>query len=179
VKAAILVAMFEALRLWPFLLGGLVACESQPAPPVRAETSAKAEAPSRAGYKPYGGSISLTQASALGRVLADPGPYRDKPVLVEGKVRRACSRKGCWMELAESLDPAATGCRVTFKDYGFFVPTSSAGADARVEAVVQVERVQAATVEHLESEGARFAHKNPDGTADEVRLVASAVELKQ
>jgi hypothetical protein len=29
----------------------------------------------------------------------------------------------------------------------------------------------------MESEGARFAKKNADGTADEVRLVATGVEL--
>jgi hypothetical protein len=83
------------------------------------------------------------------------------------------------MELAESAEASATACRVTFKDYGFFVPTDSAGADARVQAVVQIETVKAATVEHLESEGARFANKNPDGTADEVRLIATAVELRK
>lgn len=171
--------MIDARRFWPLLLVVLLgACESKLVPPP-VKARAGAEAASRAGYEAYGDRITLSRAEPLGRVLANPEPFREQPVLVEGKVRRACSRKGCWMELAESADPASASCRVTFKDYGFFVPTSSAGAEARVQAVVRIERVRSETVEHLESEGARFAHKNPDGTADEVRLVASAVELRQ
>jgi hypothetical protein len=69
--------------------------------------------------------------------------------------------------------------RVTFKDYGFFVPIDSAGAEARVQGVVAVETVAARYVKHLEEEGARFASKADDGTAREVRLVANGVELKK
>jgi len=34
-------------------------------------------------------------------------------------------------------------------------------------------------VEHWESEGATFALKNPDGTAREIHLVATGVELQR
>ncbi len=81
------------------------------------------------------------------------------------------------MELAESVETNTPGCRVTFKDYGFFVPTNSGGAHAKVEGVVEVEKVAASHVKHLEEEGATFAKKAPDGTAEEVRLVATGVEL--
>jgi hypothetical protein len=81
------------------------------------------------------------------------------------------------MELSEALDPALPGCRVTFKDYGFFVPLDSAGSKARVQGTVEVTQVGPDQVAHLESEGAHFASKQPDGTAREVRLVASGVEL--
>ena len=81
--------------------------------------------------------------------------------------------------LSESLAKDAPGCRVTFKDYGFFVPLDSAGSHARVQGTLAVEKIAAGTVQHLEEEGARFARKNPDGTADEVRLVATGVELRK
>jgi hypothetical protein len=81
------------------------------------------------------------------------------------------------MELAESLDGPDPGCRVSFKDYGFFVPTDSQGATATVEGVVAVKRVPRGRVSHLEAEGAKFAQKNPDGTANEVQLVATGVEM--
>jgi hypothetical protein len=110
-------------------------------------------------------------------VLKSPDKFADQNVLVEGEVRRACTRKGCWMELSEAQDPAAPGCRVTFKDYGFFVPTDSAGSKARVEAKVESRAVKPELVAHLESEGAKFADKAPDGSAHEVRLVATGVEL--
>jgi hypothetical protein len=125
----------------------------------------------------FGAPLGAGENVKLSTILAEPAKYKDKSVLVEAEVRRACSRKGCWMELAESTDKSAPGCRVTFKDYGFFVPTDSAGAHARVHGSIAIETVAANYVKHLEEEGARFAHKNADGTADEVRMVATGVEL--
>jgi len=109
----------------------------------------------------------------LTTLLSNPQQYADKTVTTEGKVQRACTRKGCWMEIGEGDD----ACRVTFKDYGFFVPRDSAGAYARIQGKVATRVVEAAAVEHLEAEGARFKNKKPDGSATEVRLIASAVEL--
>jgi hypothetical protein len=89
-------------------------------------------------------------------------PEDGKNVLVEGVVRRACSQMGCWMELAPSEGGA--GVRVTFKDYGFFVPTDSAGATARVKGTIKVA-----------DEGASMTA----GAQREVRLVATGVELRR
>ncbi len=125
----------------------------------------------------FGSQFSGAPKAALQEILAAPMAYSGKTVEVAATVRRACSRKGCWMELAESADGAGIGCRVTFKDYGFFVPTDSAGRSARVEGAVVVKQVAASHVAHLESEGATFTSKNEDGSANEVQLVATAVAL--
>jgi hypothetical protein len=68
---------------------------------------------------------------------------------------------------------------VTFQDYAFFVPTDAAGSRAKLEGVVQVTEVKAEAVDHYESEGATFTNKDADGSAKEVRLVASGVELER
>ena len=81
------------------------------------------------------------------------------------------------MEIATGSDPALPGCRVTFKDYGFFVPTDSAGARAKVQGTLGVNTLPPERVAHLESEGGRFPSKKADGSVDELRLVASGVEL--
>lgn len=81
------------------------------------------------------------------------------------------------MELSTSKQSDAPGCRVTFKDYAFFVPTDSAGSSARVEATVEVADLEPQYVAHMEHEGARFVSKRTDGSAQEVRLVATGVEL--
>jgi hypothetical protein len=81
------------------------------------------------------------------------------------------------MEVAHSESPNDPGCRVTFKDYGFFVPTDSAGSNAKVQGTFGVNTLSAERVAHLESEGGRFPRKNPDGTVDEMRIVATGVEL--
>lgn len=82
------------------------------------------------------------------------------------------------MEVADSADQQAPGFRVTFQDYGFFVPTDSAGSQVTLEGRVQVTRVEPKAVAHYETEGARFPNKDEQGGAREVRLVASGVELR-
>jgi hypothetical protein len=127
----------------------------------------------------YGAPVSAGAAQPISTLLANPDALSGKTVLVEGKVRAACTRRGCWMELSPGMEKGGPGCRVTFKDYGFFVPTDSQGADARVEGVVAVRTVPAGDVAHYESEGGSFPGKQPDGTAREVRIVATGVELRK
>lgn len=163
-----------------FVVLGL--CSGCPAPPADERAPSKPAAPAPApakDVKRYGDAIGSGETVKLSTIMSSPGQYKDKSVIVEAEVRRACSKKGCWMEIAESADKKAAGCRVTFKDYGFFVPKDSAGAHARVQGVVTVEAIAANYVQHLEEEGASFANKKPDGTVDEVRLVASGVELSK
>jgi hypothetical protein len=127
------------------------------------------------GKKLYGQALAPAAPITVAALLARP--ETGAPVTVEGSVRKACTRKGCWMELAESAREGTPGCRVTFKNYGFFVPVDSAGSHARVQGQVQVDTLAAEAVRHYEEEGAVFAGKQPDGTAKEVRLVATGVEL--
>lgn len=125
----------------------------------------------------YGAPITPGDKAELAAVLTGPDAHAGKTVIVEGAVRQACTKKGCWMELATAPTGEALGCRVTFKDYGFFVPLDSAGAKARVQGVIEVRTVPADQVKHLEGEGAQFTNKLPDGSAKEVRIVATGVEM--
>ncbi|HVY27053.1 MAG TPA: DUF4920 domain-containing protein [Polyangiaceae bacterium] len=163
-------------RLLACALLSLVACNTnqEPAPAAAAATPPPAAQPAR---KTFGAPLGASPAANLADVLKTPDKFSESSVTVEGEVRRACTRKGCWMELSEAHDPAAPGCRVTFKDYGFFVPTDSAGSRARVEAKVESKIIKPELVAHLESEGAKFADKAADGSAREVRLVATGVEM--
>lgn len=137
----------------------------------------KVEAPPAAQRNTYGAPIrDGGETATLAQVLARPEAYADKTVTLTGEVRQACTVKGCWMELAPSAD-AAAGARVTFKDYGFFVPTDSRGAHARVQGVISVKAIDAGEIAHMESEGGTVAGKTADGSAREVRIVATGVEL--
>ena len=160
------------------LLLGAAACETRRSEPPAAETSSPApSAATRAPAKSYGAAITPGPELALADLFKSPEQYRDRAVTVEGHVRSACTRRGCWMEVAEGADPTLPGCRITFKDYGFFVPTDSAGATAKVQGTFGLNVVPAERVAHLESEGGQFPHKNADGSANELRLVATGVEL--
>jgi hypothetical protein len=165
------------------LLCGLSGCNAQPAEHTARATSPPVAAPSAVAAplipKAFGAPIGAGPVLSLANVLAAPEQYRDQPITVEGHVRAACTRRGCWMELAPSADPKLPGCRVTFKDYGFFVPTDSAGSQAKVQGTLAVATLPPERVAHLESEGGQFPHKNADGSVNELKLIASGVELRR
>ncbi|HEX4802390.1 MAG TPA: DUF4920 domain-containing protein [Myxococcaceae bacterium] len=112
----------------------------------------------------------------LADLQRSPERHDGKTVVVEGTVRRACTRMGCWMELAQS--DSSPGVRVTFKDYGFFVPVDSAGAKAKVEGTVKVTALSDAAVKHYQAEGGRVP-TDSHGKHVEVQLVATGVELRR
>ncbi|MDX2052162.1 MAG: DUF4920 domain-containing protein [Polyangiaceae bacterium] len=157
-----------------------IACERRTPPTQEALPSATSAAVATAAVAPskaYGEKITAGVRVPLAEVLNAPQSFSGKTLIVEGDVRKACSRKGCWMEVGTSAEPSAPGCRVTFKDYAFFVPTDSAGAKARLAGHVEIENITPSFVKHLEEEGAHFPNKNADGSAQSVTFVASGVEL--
>ena len=104
------------------------------------------------------------------QIVEKPDAYSKKPVVVEGVVSSVCTNMGCWMQL--------DSVRVTFKDYGFFVPTDSKGMQVRAFGIAKVRKISKDEADHLEGEGAKL-NRNPDGTANEVAFVASGVELRK
>ena len=118
---------------------------------------------------------SGTKAVPIAEVIAKPAEFAKDPVVVEGVIAKACTNKGCWMELA----PAAgkPGVRVTFKDYAFFIPLDSKGMKAKAEGVATVKTLSKKDADHLEGEGAKLT-RNADGTANEVSFLANGVELR-
>ncbi len=64
---------------------------------------------------------------------------------LEAPINEVCSKKGCWMvlNLGEGND-----MRVTFKDYGFFVPKDAAGKTAIVQGVATMDTTDVATLQH-------------------------------
>ncbi|QSQ19735.1 DUF4920 domain-containing protein [Pyxidicoccus parkwayensis] len=154
-------------------------CHHPAAAPEAAKAATPAAAPAQDGWKlTRGEPIKGTQVLKLADVLAKPQAHDGKTVLVEGTVRKACERKGCWMELSADAQDKSPGVRVTFKDYGFFVPLDSAGSKARVEGVVKVAELSDSRAQHYESEGA-IVPRGADGKPREVQLVATGVELRR
>jgi hypothetical protein len=121
----------------------------------------------------FGAPLGDSRKVALADLVKDAVAYSGKTVRTEGVVSAVCQGSGCWMTL-KSGDQSV---RVTFKDYGFFVPMDSAGATAAMEGVFTVRTIPEATAKHYASE---TAGGNPDaikGDQKELSLVASGVEL--
>ena len=112
----------------------------------------------------------------LAGALAAPDVHFGRSVIVEGKIDKVCQTKGCWLELMPPDE--SRGMRVTFENYGFFVPKDSMGWTARLEGEFVVEELSKGEVDHLVGEGATLA-RQPDGTAAQISFVARAVELRR
>ncbi len=91
---------------------------------------------------------TLAVASALDRAAELNG----KAVRLSGFVTAACQAKGCWMALA-----AGDGreVRVTFRDYGFFVPKDLPGATVIAEGTLEVREVSVDEQRHLATDAGR------------------------
>ena len=64
---------------------------------------------------------------------------------ISGEITEVCTKKGCWfaMEL-----PNGESMRVTFKDYGFFLPTNSQGFPIVIEGVATLTETDVETLRH-------------------------------
>jgi hypothetical protein len=72
------------------------------------------------------------QLIPLTDIAREPGRYRDKLVATSGRVTSVCQEMGCWLELQD----AAGRAHVRIHGHSFFVPKTSPGHVARVQAKV-------------------------------------------
>jgi len=122
-----------------------------------------------------GATIGHSPVAILADVMKNPSEFVGKSLILEGNVAEVCAKKGCWMEVLPEADSVSV--RVTFKDYGFFVPKDCHGMIARMEGQFERKELSKEDADHMEAEGARII-RNPDGTATELGFVAAGVELR-
>ena len=113
------------------------------------------------------------QRVSLRAVLDHPDDYKGKLVRLQGKIDQVCPMRGCWL----LLDDAGARARVTFKDYGFFVPTDSAGKQVRMDARVVKQTISEERAMHLQSETEGGNQEAVRGPQHIVALVATGVEI--
>jgi hypothetical protein len=95
-------------------------------------------------YESYGAEITSADVSNLSQ-LAGVEMSDTTRMKISAKVGEICQMKGCWMVLEnESGDPI----RVTFKDYGFFVPKDISGRNVIVEGVVTKSQLSPEAAAH-------------------------------
>ena len=114
------------------------------------------------------------KVTPLAQVLEKPEDFTKSAVVTDGVVKAVCKQMGCWMEITPA--DGKDGVRVTFKDYGFFVPKDSKTMKAKMAGLIEIKTLSKEEADHLEHDGA-VVKRNEDGTAREVSFVASGVEL--
>jgi hypothetical protein len=91
----------------------------------------------------YGDKITAQGAVTVTELNKSMEGKTELQAKVEGVVLEVCQTKGCWMTM-ENGD--GTKMRVTFKDYGFFVPKDISGKTVVIEGIAKVTTT---TVEEL------------------------------
>ncbi len=86
----------------------------------------KEESATERAFSTYGEVINADDAQNLAVLDERLGENDSMLVKVKAIIEKTCEKKGCWMTVT---DENGNEVRVTFKDYGFFVPTE--GADGK------------------------------------------------
>jgi hypothetical protein len=93
----------------------------------------------------FGEEISWEGAEDISGLLELPEETESSELKVRGVITEVCQMKGCWMKL--DLGNGET-VRVTFKDYGFFVPKDAAGREVVIEGLPEMKLTSVETLRH-------------------------------
>ena len=123
-------------------------------------------------YEVFGSSPSQAGMKvSLDDLVADSEQYQGKEVLLETRIAKVCQKKGCFF-IAQS---GADSVRITFEDYGFFIPTDSGGKTVMLAGVFSRKPVSAEQAAHV----AEDLGETPAGDAPafEYSLVATGIKI--
>ncbi len=104
----------------------------------------------------FGDVITADSAITIEEMKTLMGDKTEMTTKVIAPVDAVCKKKGCWMEL-KAKD--GTSMRVTFKDYGFFVPKDCAGKTAIAMGVAKVEVTSVADLQEYAKDDGKSAEE--------------------
>ena len=93
----------------------------------------------------YGEKITAKGAIPVTKLATKMGTGSKLDTKISGKVLEVCTKKGCWMKLENT---AGETTMVTFKDYGFFMPTNIVGKTVVLEGVSKQEVTSVDELKH-------------------------------
>jgi hypothetical protein len=108
---------------------------------------------------------------SLGDLIKDNDKYLDQEVLLATRIAKVCQKKGCFFVATEG----AVTARVSFKDYGFFIPTDSGGKDVVLVGTFSRKSVSKEEAEHYATDLGETGTSNPERF--QYSIVASAVKI--
>lgn len=128
-----------------------------------------------AGY--YGKKITADKAIPASELSAKMGDKKAVNTKVEGTVESVCQMSGCWMKL-KTAD--GQSMRVTFRDYGFFVPKDITGKTVVVEGTAKTTTTTVAALRHYAEDAGKSKDEIEKITEPEkaVTFVADGVIVK-
>lgn len=117
-------------------------------------------------YTQYGDALTLTDATSVTAILADPDVYVGQQLRVEGTVVEVCQMQGCWIAVAG--DNEGERLRVKVEDGVIVFPQTATGHHARVEGVMEkleltMDEALARAEHHAEENGLEFDPESVTG----------------
>ncbi|MDR7128310.1 hypothetical protein J2X69_000638 [Algoriphagus sp. 4150] len=125
------------------------ACQSQKSEIVLEEVNAIVDAADTIPGA-YGAEVALSgvvSPAEMVSVVERQGNFEGK---ISGEIKEVCTKKGCWLTMEL---PNGESMRVTFKDYEFFVPTTSQGYPVILEGVAVMTETDVETLRHYAEDG--------------------------
>lgn len=170
-SAALLISLLSPL----FSGSQLAVAQSNAQSSAQSKSTETKPAQGKSAEVTFGAPVTLSETTSLTTAVGEIEKYRDKDILIEGDVKKVCEKKGCWMQVSDGK----TEIRMTFKDYGFFVPKDAIGARVVAQGRV-IEKVESVKDQkhYLKDAGAPKdaieAIKDPKSTKS---FVASGLKL--
>lgn len=131
---------------------------------VEAETEEVVQEPE---YAVYGETITEEGAVEASELYAMMEGKDSLALKVKGTINESCKKKGCWMKMDMGNGDEM---RVTFKDYGFFVPTDLNGQTAIIEGFATMDTTDVETLRHYAEDGGQSAEEIAAITEPEISL---------
>jgi len=103
--------------------------------------------------------------ATLTAVLEHPEEYAGKRVRLTASIDQVCQASGCWM----IVDDGQSESRITFKDYGFFMPKDAAGRTVEMDVEIERTTMSVEEAKHLASE---TEGEDPDAITEPVETIA-------
>ena len=130
--------------------------------------TAKLDSTNLYGAKP---SLLNEQPSALADAIK--AESFGKAIRLVSRVTNSCSSKGCWMIINDKDQTV----RVTFKDYGFFVPLGFKDRDVVIEGILSEEEVPEDVLKHFAEDEGKSAEEiaKIKGSMKEYTFIATSV----
>jgi len=94
----------------------------------------------------FGEEFELTKAISPAQVAGLMNDSSSNEFVVEGTIEQCCQKKGCWMKV--DMGNGET-MRVSFKDYGFFVPLDAGGRTMVMKGVAIYDTIDVDFLKHL------------------------------
>jgi hypothetical protein len=124
----------------------------------------------------YGGELSdgvTYDVRMLYKKVNESGEFEGQ---ILGVIKEVCSKKGCWMTMHL---PDNKEMRITFKDYGFFVPKNAQNYPVIIEGIASKKLIDVETLRHYAEDAGSSVEEieNIVGPKEEYEFVATAVKI--